>query len=80
MYRRSRFLVGLAAAAITFGSLWFAMPGHFNCGHRMCRPMQHRCWMHEERENDECCGQVEEHNGHKTIIIKEIIRTDSIKK
>lgn len=80
MYRRSRFLVGLAAAAITFGSLWFALPGHFNRGHRMCHPMEHHCVMQQEREDDGCCGQMQEHHGNKTVIIKEIIRTDSIKK
>ena len=81
MYRRSRFLVGLAAAAITFASLWFTMgPEHFNRGHRMCHRMEQRCCMKEEREDNECGGQMEEHHGKKVIIIKEVIKTDSIKK
>ena len=78
MYRRSRFLVGLAAAAITFGSLWFAMgPEHFNRGHRFCHHEQ--CCMHEEHERN-ACEQVKEIHADKVIIIKEVVKTDSIKK
>ena len=80
MHRRSRFLVGLAAAAITFSSLWFALPGHFNRGHRMCHPMERHCCMQQEREDDENCGQMEENHGKKVIIIKEVIKNDTIKK
>lgn len=79
MYRKSRFLIGLAAAAITFGSLWFAMPGQFNRGHHMCHPMERHCCMQQEREDDEC-GQLEENHGKKVIIIKEVIKNDTIKK
>lgn len=81
MHRRSRFLVGLATAAITFGCLWFTMgPEHFNRGHRMCHRMEQRCYMNEERENDECCGQADGNHGKKVVIIKEVIQNDTINK
>jgi len=81
MHRRSGFLVGLVTAAITFSCLWFTLgPAHFNRGHRMCHPMERHCCMQQERENDEGCGQMEENHGKKVIIIKEIIKNDTIKK
>ena len=81
MHRRSRFLVGLAAATVTFCSLWFTLgSSHFNCGHhRMCHRMEHHCWMQESRDNDEC-GKTDEFKGKKVYIIREEIKTDSIKK
>jgi hypothetical protein len=79
MHRRSRFLIGLAAAAITFASLWFTL-GHeqFNRGHKFCQ-REHHCMM-KERENNECFEQTEEHGNKKVIVIKEVIKTDTIKK
>ena len=80
MHRRSRFLVGLAAAAITFGSLWFGMGSeHFNRGHRPChRMMEHCCMMNEEHHKD-CCEQPEE-GAKKVVVIEKVIKTDTIKK
>jgi hypothetical protein len=79
MYRKSRFLVGLAAAAITFGSLWFTVgPSHFNRGHRSCHPMMEHRYMHH-------CGDsivtedVKLEKGEKVIIIKKVIQTDTVK-
>jgi hypothetical protein len=81
MHRRSRFLVGLATAAITFGCLWFTLgPSQFNRGQRLCHPMHHHCMMKEEVENDECCGQSVGQKHEKVILIKEVIKNDSIKK
>ena len=78
MHRKSRFLVGLATAAITFGSLWFTLgPSHFNRGHRMCCGMEHHCF---RKENSECCEQSEKQNTRKVIVIKELVKNDSIKK
>lgn len=80
MHRRSRFLVGLAAAAITFGSLWFGMGSdHFNRGHRPCHPMMEHCNMHEEHFRH-CDGDSPSKVHEKVIVIKEVIKTDSIKK
>lgn len=81
MHKRSGFIVGLATAAVTFGCLWFTLgPAHFNRGHRMCHPMERHCIMKEEREDDECCEQAKKHDCEKTIVIKKIIKTDSVKK
>lgn len=81
MHRRSRFLVGLATAAITFGCLWFTVGApHFNRGRKLCHPMHHHCIMKEEMENDACCGQSEGQKNEKVIVIKEVIKTDSVKK
>lgn len=59
MSRRSRFLVGLAAAAITFGSLFATMgPEKFNqCGKR-AHEMRHCC---PPRPCDNCCGDNAQH-------------------
>ena len=77
MHRRSNFLVGLAAAALTFGSLWFAMGSeHFNRGCRPCYRMEH-CWMHEQHSK-ECCKQSEKQD--KVIVIKEVLKADTVKK
>ncbi len=81
MHKRSRFLVGLAVAAITFASLWFGMGSdHFNRGHRMCHPMMERhCCIREEHFRE--CDEDAQLKGHeKVIVIKEVIRKDSIKK
>jgi ATP/ADP translocase len=45
MHRKSRFLVALAIAAITFGTLWLTLGSdQFNRGHRLC-------------EHEHCCTQ-----------------------
>jgi hypothetical protein len=44
MHRKSRFLVALAIAAITFGTLWLTLGAdQFNRGHRLC-------------EHEHCCA------------------------
>ena len=78
MHRKSRFLVGLATAAITFGCLWFSMGAdHFNRGHKLCEREQ--CCMMEEHHRH-CCDESKEIHADKVIIIKEVVKTDSIKK
>src|ERR1035437_3475390 len=80
MHRRSRFLVGLAAAAITFASLWFTLGHeHFNRDHGLYHNMKHCCMM-KEKENKECCEQSEEQGTKKVIVIREVIKTDTIVK
>jgi len=55
MSRKSRFLVGFATAAITFGSLFASMGSeHFNGGRPMCNP-HHHCLM-DEYHYKHCCG------------------------
>ena len=77
MSRKSRFLVGLMVAVLTFGGLWGTMGStKFNS----CRPshrMQH-CCMHEgnNRHCDESTKVIE---AEKVIVIKEVIKTDSVK-
>jgi len=79
MYRKSRFLVGLATAAITFGSLWFTLgPSHFNRGHRSCHTMMEHSCMHHSFSG-ECNEDVKMQKNEKVIIIKEVIKTDSVK-
>ncbi len=79
MYRRTRFLVGLAAAAITFGSLWFAVgPAHFNRGHRFCDRMDN-CYMHETHHRH-CCQGFDEQQADSVIIIKKIYIDEAVKK
>jgi len=79
MHRRSRFLAGLAAAAITFASLWFTLgPEHFNRGHRPWHRMEHCCMMNDEH-NTECCEQSEPQHAKKVIIIEKVIKSDTIK-
>jgi len=37
MHRKSRFLISLVIAAITFGTLWLSLGAdHFNRGHKFC--------------------------------------------
>lgn len=56
MHRKSKFLVVLATAAITFGSLWFALGSdHFNRGHRFCEH-EHCCM--QDLHQSHCAGQV----------------------
>ena len=51
MSRKSRFIVGLTAAALTFGGLYATMgPDHFNGGRPMCHP-HHHCCMQEQQDN-----------------------------
>jgi hypothetical protein len=77
MHRKSGFLVGLAVAAITFGGLWFGMGSdHFNRGHKLC-DREHSCMMEHHRH---CCEEANEVHADKVIIIKEVVKTDSIKK
>jgi hypothetical protein len=77
MYRRSRFLVGLAAAAITFSCLWFSMGlEYFNHGHKFCE-RGHGCMMEEHHRH--CCEEAKEIRADKVIIVKEVVKTDSIK-
>ena len=79
MYRRSRFLVGLAAAAITFGSLWFSMgPEHFNRGHRLCERPDH-CYM-QETNRRHCFQKYDEQHADSVIIVKKIIIHETVKK
>ena len=46
MSHKSRFLVGLASAVITFSTL-FATLGQekFNCGRSVCHPHHHHCYI-----------------------------------
>lgn len=78
MHRRSRFLVSLGVAAITFGCLWFSMGAeHFNRGHKFCE-REHCCVMEEHERH---CGQeTKEIHADKVIIVKEVIKADTIKK
>jgi len=79
MHIKSGFLVGLAAAAITFGSLWFSLgPDHFNRGHKFCE--RERCCMMEEHHQKQCCDESKEIHASKVIIINEGAKTDSIVK
>lgn len=56
MHRKSRFLVALATAVITFGSLWFALGSdHFNRGHRFCEH-EHCCM--QDLHQSHCSEQV----------------------
>ena len=53
MHRKSRFLVALAIAAITFGTLWLTLgPDQFNRGHRLC-------------EHEHCCTNTPVDNPKK---------------
>jgi len=77
MHRRSRFLVGLATAAITFGCLWVSMgQEHFNRGHKLCE--REHCYMMEEHHRH-CCEETKEIRTDKVIIIKEVVKNDSVK-
>jgi len=79
MYRRSRFLVGLAAAAITFGSLCFTMGSeHFNRGCRPCHKIEN-CGMNNDHYRH-CNESTKGINAEKVIIIREVVKTDSVKK
>lgn len=79
MSRKSRFLVGFTAAALTFGGLFATMgPAQFNGGRPMCHPHGHHCCMQEEnyRHCDESTKVIKT---EKVIIIKEVAKTDSAK-
>ena len=53
MHRKSKFLVALAIAAITFGTLWLTLgPDQFNRGHRLC-------------EHEHCCANTQVDNQKK---------------
>jgi hypothetical protein len=76
MSRKSRFLVGLSVAALTFGGLWSTMgPEKFNSC-RPCHRMQH-CCMHDEC-NKHCDESTKVINADKVIVVKEVIKQDSV--
>jgi hypothetical protein len=80
MYRKSGFLVGLAAAAITFGSLWFTLgPSHFNHGHRSCHQRIENSCMHHPCSHV-CNEDLNVQKNEKVIVIKKVIKTDSVTK
>ena len=77
MSRKSRFLVGLIVAALTFGGLWATIGSEkFNS----CRPCHrmHHCSMHEGN-NRHCDESTKVINAEKVIVIKEVTKTDSVK-
>jgi hypothetical protein len=77
MHSKSKFIVGLAVAAITFGSLWFGLGSeHFNRGHKLC-DSEHGCTMEHHRH---CCKEANEVHADKVIIIKEVVKIDSVHK
>jgi len=88
MYRRSRFLIGFLAAALTFGGLMATIgPEHF---HRSMRwhPRMGNCGMYYDRMNQ--CDEPERYERHEryeryrmnepeTSPMEEM-KTDSVKK
>ena len=79
MSRKSRFLVGLTAAVLTFGGLFATMgPEHFNGGRPLCHLHEHHCCMQEEN-NRHCGKSTKVINADKVIVIKEVIKTDTVK-
>jgi len=57
--RRNGFLLGLAVAVITFGSLWFSLgSNHFNRGHAFC---EHEYGCMSRHHQKPCCDE------HKTV-------------
>ncbi len=64
MYRRSRFLVGFLAAALTFGGLMATLgPDHFHRAMHWHHRMGGCCMFHDERMNgcDDRMDPYEEH-------------------
>jgi len=72
MSRKSRFLVGLTAAALTFGGLFATMgPEHFNGGRPMCSSHEHHCCMQEQHDRHCCDSKTDKTVDHAA--------TDSVK-
>ena len=59
MSHKSRFLVGLASAVITFSTL-FATLGQdkFNCGRSVCHPHHHHCFVEEYNHHAVPCQKA----------------------
>ncbi len=78
MHRKSGFLAGLAVAAITFGSLWFALgQENFNRGHKFCK--REHCQMTEHCQT-QCGEETKTIHADKIIIIQDNAKVDSIAK
>ncbi len=76
MSRKSRFLVGLTVSVLTFGGLWATM------GHERFDSCRHqrmvRCCM-QEVQGRHCDASTKEINAEKVIVIKEVIKIDTVK-
>ena len=77
MNRKTRFLTGLAAAALSFGILYATLgPEHFNRGHRGCHRTENCCGHHEMKN---CDNDREFQGQEKGIENKGSIKPDSTK-
>lgn len=73
--RRTGFLIALSVATITFGSLWFGLGSeNFNRGQKFCE--RDNCNIIEHHNH--CCEKNKEIKAEKVIIIKEVLKTDTI--
>ena len=87
MYRRSRFLIGLLAAALTFGGLMATMgPDHFHRAMRWHHHMDNCCMYNDERSNqydeDERYERPESYERYERNESAEapLMKTDTLKK
>jgi len=86
MYRKSRFIIGFLAAALTFGGLMATFgPEHFERSWHSHHHMNHCCMYNEERMNS--CDEPErferyEHHVriHREAVPMQEMKTDSVKK
>lgn len=79
MYRKSRFLVTLAASAITFGCLWFSLGSdNFNRGHKFSE--REHCGTEMCGHQRPCYDETKVIHADKVVIINDEVKTDSIVK
>ena len=86
MYRRTRFLIGFLAAALTFGSLMATIgPEHFHRAWHWHHPMNGCCMYNEERMNQ--CDEPERFERYErhersvqTVTPLQELKKDSLKK
>jgi len=81
MYRRTRFLIGFLAAALTFGGLMATVgPEHFTRALH-CHPHMDNCCMYNEERTNSCDRpeRFERYERHERAT-SPIEETDSVKK
>jgi hypothetical protein len=77
MHKKSAIVTAFVTAAITFTCLWFSLgPDHFNRGRNMCEPCGNGCMQIEHRQD--CCDDHTKTSQKEVIVIKEVVKKDSV--
>jgi len=78
MHRKSRFLISLVIAAITFGTLWLSLGAdHFNRGHKFCQTEYCNSICAADKYSDQHTREI---HTDKVVIIQQVVKADTIQK